>query len=629
MRQMISFITSIESVMKLHSQSITLLLLCLMGQFSLSANDSTVVHISGLIRNTDDPEKLVEYYNDLAWEYYGSDYDSAFHYTTRAIQVAEALEDDYWLAVSYEMMAILKELSGKGEEAIGLFLKVIALREKLGEQGIENTYNNMASLFRSQGNFEKALKYFEKSYRIEIGNKNQLGIAESLINMSITLKNLNHLDSVPVFLYRAKALAEVLGRPTLRVDAMINLAAFYESSGIADSAFYYYQQAFEDAQKMDEQGSVSVAAFGMASFYQDKKNHTKALEYLGEAEKAAKKVNSLYFLMRAYGAMAVNFSAMETFEDAYRYQQLHMTIKDSLNSAEVISRTNELEAQYANERKERQIAELQLISTAQALRSETDRNQRNLLIFIAGILIAAVAFVGYRYSLQQRIAAVLQQKNKTIAMALSDRETLLREIHHRVKNNLQVVSSLLSIQGREIKDEKALEAVNESKQRVQSMALIHQYLYSDNDLKSIDMRKYVKKLCANLFNAYKLDHDRVKLHTEVDALHLDIDTAVPLGIIINELIANALKYAFPNGRSGVLRVLLHEKNGKLLLRVSDDGVGMNNFNNEETSFGMKLLSAFKTKLGAEINIDSQAGVDVNYIISKYKRLWPESTASLS
>jgi two-component sensor histidine kinase len=189
-----------------------------------------------------------------------------------------------------------------------------------------------------------------------------------------------------------------------------------------------------------------------------------------------------------------------------------------------------------------------------------------------------------------------------------------------------VVSSLLSIQGREISDQKALEAVNESKNRVHSMALIHQYLYSENDLKSIDMQQYISQLCKRLFSAYKLDHDLVDLRIEVDPIHVDVDTAVPMGIVINELITNALKYAFPDNREGFLEVRLHEDGGKLHLKVSDNGVGKSAEAREGFSFGSKLIEAFRKKLDAELEITHQNGYQVHYKIGRYK-LWEQNIAS--
>ncbi|TNF40204.1 MAG: sensor histidine kinase, partial [Cytophagales bacterium] len=294
---------------------------------------------------------------------------------------------------------------------------------------------------------------------------------------------------------------------------------------------------------------------------------------------------------------------------------------------EILRLTADMEQKYESERKERQITELELQAAERELAARANRTRLGTLAIIALLLLLLGGFYAYRYRTQRRNALILGEKNRVIQVALQDKEVLLREIHHRVKNNLQVVSSLLSIQGREIEDAKALEAVKESQNRVKSMALIHQYLYGENDLKSINMQEYVSQLSQNLFDTYRLDRDLVTLHLEVEPIHLDVDTAVPVGIILNELITNSLKYAFPEGETGNLQVKFLEKEDLLILQVKDDGVGKNASQNSGTNFGMKLIKAFQHKLGASITIETEDGYSVTCTIGKYKRIWVENIAS--
>ncbi|MBL7941755.1 MAG: sensor histidine kinase, partial [Flavobacteriales bacterium] len=231
------------------------------------------------------------------------------------------------------------------------------------------------------------------------------------------------------------------------------------------------------------------------------------------------------------------------------------------------------------------------------------------------LLMAAVYFVWSKSRHNRNLA----EKNVLIEKALAEKEILLREIHHRVKNNLQVVSSLLSIQSREIEDEKAQEAITESRNRVRSMALIHQNLYSDDYLTGIDMQDYVTKLSSSLFNTYKTDHDQIELRSDVAPMVLDVDTTIPLGLILNELITNALKYAFVGVTQGILSVYLKEENGQLVLRVSDNGVGMSEGSGRTDSFGLKMIKSFASKLEATWEIRNQGGMTVELRISKYRK----------
>ena len=171
--------------------------------------------------------------------------------------------------------------------------------------------------------------------------------------------------------------------------------------------------------------------------------------------------------------------------------------------------------------------------------------QKNLFITLLSVigLLLLMAVLFMRSKIKSNRA--LSSQKQLVEKSLADKELLLREIHHRVKNNMQVISSLLSIQSRDIKDEVALKAVNDSRNRVRAMALIHQGLYIENDLRGIRTSDYITKLCNSLFSSYRIDADRINLQLYVEDLLIDVDSIVPIGLILNELITNALKYAFP------------------------------------------------------------------------------------
>jgi len=143
-----------------------------------------------------------------------------------------------------------------------------------------------------------------------------------------------------------------------------------------------------------------------------------------------------------------------------------------------------------------------------------------------------------------------QKQKKLISIQNDEKDILLREIHHRVKNNLQVISSLLGIQSRSIKDVQAKQAIHEGRARVHSMSLIHQNLYKKDNLTGVDMRVYLNKLSTDLINTYNLSEGQIEIEKDIDELILDVEYVVPIGLIINELISNALKYAFPDQQNG-------------------------------------------------------------------------------
>jgi PAS domain S-box-containing protein len=189
--------------------------------------------------------------------------------------------------------------------------------------------------------------------------------------------------------------------------------------------------------------------------------------------------------------------------------------------------------------------------------------------------------------------------------SLREKEVLLREIHHRVKNNMQIISSLLSLQSRHIQDPGVLEVFKESQRRIRSMALIHERLYQSADLSRIEFSQYLDNLANRLLHSYQVDSDRVRLSLHSEEVFLNINTAIPCGLIVNELISNALKHAFPNGRKGEVAVeLRRNESGEFLLRVSDDGVGFPkalDFRRTET-LGMQIVVTLVDQIDGTIEM---------------------------
>jgi PAS domain S-box-containing protein len=193
--------------------------------------------------------------------------------------------------------------------------------------------------------------------------------------------------------------------------------------------------------------------------------------------------------------------------------------------------------------------------------------------------------------------------------SLEEKEVLLKEIHHRVKNNLQIVSSMLNLQMAQIKDANALELFQESQDRVRSIALFHEKLYQSKDLARVDIAEYLKGLTSGLFATYGVNPDALALSVEAENIPLSVDAAISCGLIVNELVSNSLKHAFPHGRKGVVVVRLQETAGNVTLEVSDDGVGVPrhiDFRNPAT-LGLKLVTILTEQLRGTVELDRSAG----------------------
>ena len=206
----------------------------------------------------------------------------------------------------------------------------------------------------------------------------------------------------------------------------------------------------------------------------------------------------------------------------------------------------------------------------------------------------------------------LRQELIVNSQSLIEKEVLLKEINHRVKNNLQIISSLLSLQSRDIQDEQALRSFQVSQDRIQAMALVHEKLYQSEDLARIDFGEYIKTLATDLGSSYGLSSRDIELKIDVEGILLGVDTAIPCGVIVNELVTNSLKHAFPGDRPGEIAISFREMNGQYTMVFKDDVVGLPEDLDisRPSSLGLTIVNALVGQLGGTIALGRNGGAEV-------------------
>jgi PAS domain S-box-containing protein len=199
--------------------------------------------------------------------------------------------------------------------------------------------------------------------------------------------------------------------------------------------------------------------------------------------------------------------------------------------------------------------------------------------------------------------------NDKLKNALNEKEMLLKEVYHRVKNNLQVVSSLINLQARNVKNEATAELLKQSADRIKAMALLHEKLYQSKDLARIDFNAYIHSLADHLLFGYGVHSDKIRVNIRIDDIFLDVDTAIPCGLIINELLSNALEHAFPDNRHGEIGITFTQDQGKFILVISDNGVSFpaDLDYKKSASLGLQLVATLTNQLNGHMTLDRKDG----------------------
>jgi two-component sensor histidine kinase len=296
------------------------------------------------------------------------------------------------------------------------------------------------------------------------------------------------------------------------------------------------------------------------------------------------------------------------FENAMRYLKRNTRIADSLDLTYSALQKQQLAVvagrDIANEKRK---LDQSMMENEQIRRNMEAQEGKTNLVFIS-LVFTLLGFAGLVYAYLKSIKnqRLIAEQNHIIEASLVEKDSLLKEIHHRVKNNLQMVSSLLSLQTKNTRSKAAIEALEEGKSRVKAMALIHQKLYQNDDLSVIEMQGYIESLINSVQSVFKKGGHNINITIDAEGVELDIDRAIPFGLILNELVSNSFKYAFPDDKEdGKIYIHLRKGGDQGFFEYMDNGIGLPDDTEERTqsSMGIRLMNRLVNQLQSTLNID--------------------------
>lgn len=541
--------------------------------------------------------------------------DSALPYAVTYHHLAKSTHDPVRIGEGANFAGMCLQTTNEHEKALAWYQEALRWFEQGDDPWyVAITYNNIGAALEHQDHKVDSRRW----YRESLERFRSIGDSVWIANVSSNLANLYYhdgrFDSAAYFYAEANSLLTALGQLEFAAGVRMNLANTWMQQDRNDDALVLYLEALEDLPLGSDESTRANVLVNLAECLGRLHRIDTAVTIARSGLRLASEVGSKEVLMNGHRILSGLFEEQRSPDSALVHYRYYVAWKDSIFSEERSAQVAELNERFDSERKDAELAQNK-VTLAQNAFEKRALTAGALLLLLAGVF----AFRAYR--VRKRSSEQLAEKNRMIEQALKEKELLLREIHHRVKNNLQVVSSLLSIQSRGITDRKAREAVRESRDRVKSMALIHQDLYKEDDLTGIALGPYVEKLARSLVASHQVSPEQITLKVDVDPLVLDVDSAIPLGLILNELLTNALKYAFPEGRHGEIHVTIREQDSKLQVEVRDNGIGYdpNAQRGEESSgFGLEMIRTFAKKLQAEWDLRNEGGTVIDLRIGKYR-----------
>lgn len=522
--------------------------------------------------------------------------DSAIVIYDKAIEIAKSSRDTTNLAKLLNAKGTSHYFSGNYLEALTYFNNGLDYSERINyQEGFAHSLNNIAVIYRMQRRYEMALEVYEKSLDIKIKQKDTTGIINSYYNMGLSYSHLNQYSESLQYLLKAKNLSEYHSDSKLaiaNIDVGIGIA-YYNLENFSE-AIDYLNKGFQSTEGESYDKIIAKAYLG--AIYVKNGNIAEGLIYIEEAYNQSVLSGRRDLHRSVLRERAIAYEKANNNSKASESWKAYAIISDSINYEARQWAIEELQARFELKDKETTIS-------LQQLKLEKETNQKRWYL-IFGIFIA-VALVIISLFLQkiliQRKQLFFQISEKVEALNLN--KLLLREMHHRTKNNLQLINSILNLQSRNVDNPEVQKSLESSRDSVSAIGLLHNQLYNSREFNLVDFKAYVNDLCAYFTKAFSLQERNISLACSCDDFKIDIDKAIPLGLILNETITNAIKHAFVDSKQGDIHLTIKNQNQNISLEVQDNGIGFNtnSLPSGNKGTGTKLIAIFSKKFKAEVS----------------------------
>ncbi len=518
---------------------------------------------------------------------------------------SKVLEAD--LAFLNTQLGYVSERRGHLGKAADFAIESLHFGKKLQDQkAIALAYSDLSNLFWKQSKLDAGVEYGLRSLK----TFEERGITDLDYDFTLYVVGNNYLalkdyENALKYYEHSIIIGERYGFYNNLSDVYISLSELYGYLQDLDKAQEAAKKGLKYAELLENNFMVMRSWLSIGKLQHSRGDFANAVESLQKCILVATDdFGDTYYLSQAYETLGKAYAANHEYQKAYQAFAEYDTLKNRIFTAEADHRTSLLRTEFDVANKEGTILE-------QETRIKKQSARQTLISIITGMLLLLL-FLSYK-AIRNKLKI-----NKLLRKQNEEKEFLLKEIHHRVKNNLEIVSSLLALQSAQIKDANVLVAMEESQHRVQSMGMIHQKLYTGKNLAAIEMKDYLIDLAEYVTDAFGMNQQAV-IDIEMTELELDVDTAIPIGLIVNELLTNSFKYAFPGKRGGKVKVSLRQIDDHLQLDVNDNGIGQPAERQVQgTGFGTQLIELLTKQLDGKMVLNTNQGTSVSIQFQYHK-----------
>ncbi|WP_310557576.1 histidine kinase dimerization/phosphoacceptor domain -containing protein [Flavobacterium sp.] len=507
-------------------------------------------------------------------------------------------------AMLYSDLNLLKEALVYAKKAIN-YETTVYIKKK--------SYLAMSLIYSDLNNYALASEYIDKAIALSVGDP--MAIHSLQVNkIRILISGKHYEEALTIGLENEIFFKKFNYLYALNYTHNYLAECYYQLKKYNESYIFINKCLDNKIEDMSYRAKIYEKA---SKIYLKLNKKKEALAMIDNAINEPKPVTDEGFNLDLFQTKSEVEEALGNYKNALVYYKMQAVIKEKQNALNNKNKLNELQVNLNVKDKNNSIKKLEIAQLQKTV--ENKKQRENLLYVSVALLLALLSTFFYvrnnraiknKNKIIEQTNIKLENEKQLTQKSLVEKETLLKEIHHRVKNNMQLVMSLLNIQAQEANNNIS-DFVAVSQSRILSMSLIHENLYQTDNLSQVDFKEYVDNLTNSILNAYSNVNTNITLKLEIEPVYFDIQKAIPLGLIINELVNNAYKHAFINYQKGLITLQLIRKNEKYELVVSDNGIGIQKKENAKKTLGLELVEELVFQLDGLLKVANNKGMQYN------------------